>query len=148
LLPGVSFRETLSGNYWRLDAPVDERAITVTLDEYTTDLADLVRKRILRVKGTIDAEKLASRRELEGTVTLKLIGERRIPYRFAFQGDDGRRYELGGQKEWSPLAPIDSVTLLVASLYDELGQEMGRATLRFDARSEWTAWLRSLRVHW
>ena len=29
----------------------------------------------------------------------RLIDERRIPYRFAFRGNDGRRYELSGQKE-------------------------------------------------
>ena len=84
----------------------------------------------------LDAERLASRREIGGTVTLKVAHERRIPYRITFTGDDGRHYELCGQKEWSGLSPIGSMTVLPASLYDDRGEEVGRATLRFDPRSD------------
>ncbi len=145
-LPGLSFCEALSGNYWRLDAPVDERAIDLNLTGSVRDVGTFLRDRTLRIEGTIDAEQLASSQRLEGTVHFKLFDERRLPYRFAFRGDDGRRYELSGEKEWNSLSPLESFTLLAASLYDENDAEIARATLRFDARADWALWLKSLRV--
>jgi hypothetical protein len=147
MFPGFSFRETMSGSYWRLDAPADERAITFTIEARAHDLRRFARDKTWRITGTIDAEGLASRRPLEGTLGFRLVDERRLPYRFDFVGDDGERYELSGQKEWSGLAPIESMTLLPASLYDGGGEEMARATLRFDVRSDLGRWMKSFRVH-
>jgi hypothetical protein len=146
VLPGLAFRETMSGNYWRLDAPTDERAIAVTMDIHARDLSEAARDRVFHVTGTIDAERLASNRPVEGAVTLKLLQQGRVHYRVRFEGDDGRRYELGGQKEWSGLAPVESLTLLSASLYDQDGEEIARGTLRFDVRADWAPWLRSFRL--
>jgi hypothetical protein len=80
-------------------------------------------------------------------VGFRLIDQRRLPYRFAFEGDDGRRYELSGQKEWSGFAPLESMTLLPATLYDQGGEELGRATLRWDLRADWVRWIESFRLH-
>jgi hypothetical protein len=146
MAPGLSFRETMSGNYWRLDAPTDERAIAVSLEAHTGDLVAFARDRTWQIRGTIDAERLASGRDIEGTLAFKLIDERRVPYRFAFRGDDGRRYELSGQKEWRGLAPIESMTVLPASLYDDSGEELARATLRFDIWADLGHWMRSFRL--
>ena len=71
-----------------------------------------------------------------------------MPYRFAFRGDDGRRYELSGQKEWTGLAPVASMTLLPATLLDERGEELARATLRFDLRADAFDWVKSFRLRW
>jgi hypothetical protein len=143
---GISFRERLTGNYWLLDAPTDERAVTVELEAHTGRLGGLLRDGTWRITGKVDAERLASGRALEGTLAFKLIEERRVSYRFAFWGDDQRRYELSGQKEWSSLAPLEILTLLPASLYDDRGEEIARATLRFDLRSDWAWWLRGVRL--
>jgi hypothetical protein len=145
-LPGLSFTEVLSGHYWRLDAPVDERAMRLELRGTIPDPAVFLRDKTLLLRGTIDAEQLASAQKIEGTVHFKLLAERRIPYRCTFRGDDGKRYELFGDKEWNGLAPLESITLLAASLYDESGEEMARATLRFDLRADWSRWLASARV--
>jgi hypothetical protein len=147
MFPGFSFRETMSGSYWRLDAPTDERAISFTLHARAHDIAEFARHKTWTIRGTIDAEGLATGRPLEGTLVFKLLEDRRLPYRFAFAGDDGARYELSGQKEWSGLSPIDSMTLLPASLYDDHGEEFSRATLRFDLRSDWARWMKSFRLH-
>jgi hypothetical protein len=147
MLPGFSFRETMSGSYFMLDAPTDERAIAFTIEARASDVARFARDKTWGVRGTIDAEKLASGADVEGTLTFKLIDERRLPYRLAFRGDDGKRYELSGQKEWMGLQPIASMTLLPASVYDDHGEEIARATLRFDLRSDWGRWLRSFRLH-
>ncbi|MGD0674252.1 MAG: hypothetical protein ABSC94_02460 [Polyangiaceae bacterium] len=138
-----SFREWLTGSYWRLDAPTEERAMNVDLEGRAADLLSALRDRTWSLSGTIDAERLASARPVAGFLYNRLLDERRIPYRFAFSGDDGRRYELSGQKEWNAMAPFESVTLLAASIYDDAGEEVARATLRFDLRADWLRWLRA-----
>jgi hypothetical protein len=140
----ASFCEWLSGSYWRLDAPTDERPIHVTLEASTADLAAALRERSWRLVGVIGADGLASERELEGSVSFRVLEERRIPYRFTFYGDDGRRYELSGQKEWIGLKPFESVTLLPARIYDDAGEEVARVTLRFDLRADWTRWMKNV----
>jgi hypothetical protein len=137
----------MSGSYWRLDAPIDEHALTLRYEARAGLLGDFLRNRTWSLSGTIDAERLASSRALAGTLGFGRIEERRFPYRFAFEGDDGRRYELVGQKEWSRLAPVESLTLLPATLSDDRGEEIARAMLRFDLRADWAEWFRSLRLH-
>jgi hypothetical protein len=145
--PSLSFRETMHGTLWRLDAPTDERAVDVTLEARTGDLRDIPGDRTFRLRGTVDVERLATRAQAEGTLVFKLATERRLPYRVRFQGDDGRAYELSGQKEWLPFSPLESMTTLPATLYDDGGQEIARATLRFDLRHAWWPFLRSVRFH-
>jgi hypothetical protein len=147
LRPSLSFRETMHGTLWRLDAPTDERALDVTLEARTGDLRDIPGDRTFRLRGTVDVERLATRAEAEGTLVFKLATERRLPYRLRFRGDDGRAYELSGQKEWLPVSPLESVSTLPVTLYDDGGQEIGRATLRFDLRHQWWPFLRSFRFH-
>lgn len=147
LRPALSFRETLRGSYWRLDAPTEEHAIDLVLEARSPSLRELRRDRTFTLRGTIDAEGLARHAAAEGTLVWRLLDERRLPYRVRFRGDDGRAYELSGQKEWVPFAPLESVTTLPASIYDDAAREMARATLRFDVRTEGFRLLRSFRLH-
>jgi hypothetical protein len=131
-----------------LDSPVDERAIAFTMEAVATDVRGFVRHKTLRITGTIDAERIASDKPLEGTVAFGRLGERRISYRFAFQSEDGSRLELAGQEEWNGFSPIESLTLLPASLYDDRDEEIARGMLRFDLASDWASWIRSFRMRW
>jgi hypothetical protein len=142
---GMSFCEALSGSFWWLDAPTDERAIAVSFEARAPALREFLRDKTWCVAGTIDAERFATARAIVGTVSSRLIEERRLPYRFTFSGDDGRRYELSGQKEWSGLAPVESLALLPAGIYDDRGEELARATLRFDVGADWWKCIRSFR---
>lgn len=110
------------------------------------DAGAFLQSRIADLSGEIDAEGLASAGAVQGTLAFKLFEEQRSVYRFSFSTDDGRVFELCGQKEWNALAPLEAITLLPASLYDEQGQEVARATLRFDVRADWARWLASLRL--
>jgi hypothetical protein len=145
---GFSFRETMSGSYWLLAAPTDERAIAFSIEAAAHDLRTFARDRTWRVTGTVDAERLASARPLHGKIVFRLFDERRISHDLRFAGEDGARYQLIGQREFSGISPVDSLTLLPASLCDERGEEIGRATLRLDLRADWASWLKSLRVRW
>jgi hypothetical protein len=147
LLPGLALREPMSGSYFLLRTPTREQALSATIDIHTEDLTEALRQKAFRVGGTIDAEGLATGRPLKGSVAWSLLRQGRLVYRLEFPGDDGRRYEMTGQKEWSGLSPIHSLTLLPASLYDESAEEIGRATLRFDLRADGAAFLKSFRLH-
>ncbi len=112
------------------------------------DFREFARSKVLRITGTIEAERLARAQGLVGTIGVRLFDERRIAYHLSFCGDDGHRYDLSGLEEWSRISPIASLTLLPASIYDARGDEVARATLRFDVRSDWATWLKSFRVRW
>jgi hypothetical protein len=145
---GCSFRETMSGSYWLLDAPTEERAIAFDLEARARDVRALARDKTWLTTGTIEVECLASSKPLQGKIAFRLFDERRISHRIEFVGDDGSRYQLIGQLEFSGLSPVDSLTLLVASLCDEQGEEIGRATLRLDLRADWKSWIKSFRLRW
>jgi len=146
ITPGFSFRETMSGLFWLVDAPADERAIGFTVEAKTDDLNEFRRDKSWQLSGTIDAERLASGQALQGELAFRLFEHGRLPFRMTFRGDDGHRYELSGERRWRSFAPLESLTLLTAGLYDEQGDEIGRATLRSDLRSQWPSLLGSFRL--
>jgi hypothetical protein len=142
---GFSFHETMSGSYHLLGAPLVERAISFTLDARVEGLRQFLRDKLAKIEGEVIVEGFADRRPLEGTLALKLLGERRLAYSFNFRANDGNEYRLHGQKDVTMIALVDTMTTLPASLYDMTGKEIGRAVLRFDVRSDLVAFLRSWR---
>jgi hypothetical protein len=111
----------------------------------TDNVRAFARDRTWTVSGRINVEGLASDAALEGTLAIKPLDGRRLAHHLWFSGDDGARYELVGQGVWSRVSPIESLTLLRASIYDPGALEIARCTLRFDLRSDWAKWLRSFR---
>jgi hypothetical protein len=148
VLPGFAFRESLAGSFHLLDAPADERAIALELEMRASALAAFVRERAWYVEGDLRAEGLAEHAPVKGTLGFRLFDEKRLPYRLGFDADDGKRYELRGQKDWTPIAPLESMTVLSASLYDEQSREVGRATLRWDLRNDLARTLASFRLEY
>ena len=146
---GFELRESLSGSWYRLDDPLHDRAIWFRHRIGTTRLRRFLRDRRLEALGAIWVEGLAEREPsgctLEGSLDWRLLDERRIPYDLRFEGDDGKVYRLRGQRDFFVHDAIDSLTVLPASIFDETGAELGRATLRFDARRELPATLKSIR---
>ena len=85
---------------------------------------------------------------LEGTVGLAVVAQRRLPYEFGFVAGDGKAYRFRGEKDFTIFELGEPVTLLPMSLYDDTRREVGRATVRFDVRSDLKKALRSLRPFW
>lgn len=147
---GFELRESLSGSWYRLDDPTTDRAIRYTLVLGVSGLRRFLKERKLEAKGTIFIEGLAEGevdegRPLFGTIVWRLIDEKRVPYDLELQGDDGKHYRLRGQRDFFMHDAVDSLTILPASIYDESGTEIGRATLRFDPRTELPTTLKSIR---
>jgi hypothetical protein len=147
---GFELSESLSGSWYRLDDPTTDRAIRYTLKLGVSGLRRFMKERRLEAKGTIFIDGLAEGevdegRPLFGTIVWRLIDEKRVPYDLELQGDDGKHYRLRGQRDFFLHDAVASLTVLPASIYDESGAEIGRATLRFDPRTELPTMLKSIR---
>jgi hypothetical protein len=147
---GFEVCESLSGSWYRLDDPTTDRAIRYTLKLGVAGLRRFMKERKLEARGTIFIEGLAEGevdegRPMFGTIVWRLIDEKRVPYDLELQGDDGKHYRLRGQRDFFFHDAVDSLTILPASIYDESGAEIGRATLRFDPRTELPKSLKSIR---
>jgi len=130
----VSFRQRLTGTYWRLDSPVEEHSIDLDFKAWFSDFRSYARHKTWTLRGSLAAENLASKCDIHGSITSRILEYGRVFYRFQFVGDDGRAYAILGQQEWSGLSPIESLTYVHGRLEDSGGNECGRVKLRFDPR--------------
>jgi hypothetical protein len=145
---GFQFRETMTGTYHMLASPLDERAISFTIGARVEGIRRFIKDKLASIEGEVHVEGFADRRPLRGTLALKLLDERRLPYDFTFTGNDDRPYRFRGQKDVALTALADSMTVLPASLYDEDGHEIGRATLRFDVRGDLMKFIKSWKLRY
>ncbi len=144
-MAGFSFHETMSGSY-RLDASPDrERAITFTVGARVDDVGKFIRDRVAKIQGAIEMEGLASHRAARGTMLMDPILGRTVGYELSFMDDDGKRYRLSGRKSVQFLKFLQTMTYLPAEIFDEKGERVGEAVLRFDVRSDLGRFLRSFR---
>jgi hypothetical protein len=143
---GLHFRERMSGSWYRLESPADERPIEFSGDVTVGKLTELLGNTVAMMRGRVTATGLTRGAEFEGTLGLgALVRERRLPYAFSFRADDGRTYRFDGAKEVSVLDLTRSMTTLPAYLFNDKGDEIGRAVLHFDLRSDLVKFLRSWR---
>jgi hypothetical protein len=142
---GFAFAETMRGNYYLLADPTDERAMSFTLRAKAADFATFAHDPVAHIEGRVVLEGFADDVPLQGSLAFR-VNQKRLTYDFAFAGNDAKPYRFRGQKDFTPLAIIESFTTLSASLYDEGRREIGRATLRFDLRSDLRKLLRSFRL--
>lgn len=145
---GFQFKETMTGTYHLLATPLDERAITFTIGAKVDGLRRFLKDKTASIAGEVDVEGFADKVPLEGTLGLKLLDERRLPYEFTFRGNDDREYRFRGQKDFTLIAVTDSMTVLPASLYDGEGNEIGRAILRFDMSHDLRSFLKSWKLRY
>ena len=147
---GFEVEERFEGTYYRLDEPFVDHAVRLSLRVRVDGVRRFVRDRRAFIDGVVWAEDLAAGgegqgRAVSGSVAMRLFDEKRIPYDLSFVGDDGKSYRLRGQRDFFMHDALDSLTILPLSLYDEAGNELGRAMLRFDPKTELSRSLKSLR---
>jgi hypothetical protein len=142
---GFRYRETLHGGFYLLADPVDERAADLLLDVQAKDVAAFVQSRTASLAGDLTLAGFADHVHAEGTLVVD-ADAKRARYELSFRGNDGETYRFRGHKEISWLNLLDSLTLLQASVYDGTAREIGRATIRFDARGNLGSLVRSIRV--
>ena len=128
-----------------LASPLEDRAISLTLSARVDGLRQFARDKLAVLEGEADLEGFAEKQPIHGTIGLKL-DEGRVPYDFRFTRNDGEICRFHGQREFTPTAIADSLTVLPGSLYDPNDREIGRAVLRFDVRSELMNSVKSFRL--
>ena len=146
-MAGLRFQETLRGGFHFLDHPVDELPMDLSVEIRLDGLRRFAKERTGSLRGHLTVEGFTDG-PFEGTVGLAVVAQRRLPYDFSFVAGDGKTYRFRGEKDFTVFDMAEPVTLLPMSLYDEARKEVGRATVRFDVRSDLKKALRSLRPIW
>lgn len=146
-MAGLRFEETLRGGFHLLADPAVELAMDLSVEIRLDGVRRFLRERTGTLKGHVTIDGFADG-PVEGTLGLAVVAQRRLPYDFSFVANDGKRYRFRGEKDFRLLELVDPVTLLPMSLYDEESREVGRATVRFDVRSDLKKTVRSLRPFW
>jgi hypothetical protein len=149
---GFDLAERITGTYYRLDDPLVERALRIVLRLSVDGVTRFLRERRIEAEGMIFADGLTTRRAggapIRGVLEWKLLDQKRVTYDLAFDGDDGTRYRLRGQRDLFLYDFMGSLGVLPATLFDSSTTddvEVARATLRFDPRFELPALLKSFR---
>lgn len=141
---GFQFSEEMSGTIeWDAAPGVTHPfkfEVTAHADSTLAHLRD--GKAILR--GTMTAPPRANAVATEGVITIRPLGQKIIRYELAFVGDDGKAYELVGQKDIRWLSPLRSWTYLPAEILDEDHRRVAICKTSFDRRHTWS-FLRSFR---
>lgn len=142
-MSGFQFRETMSGSY-RLDASPDrERAISFTVGAKVSALGRFLRDKRAAIQGAIEMEGFANHRPCRGTMVMDPLIGKLVGYELTFVDDAGKTFRLKGQKTVEFLRFLETMTTLPAEIFDDTGKRVGRATLRFDARSDLYKFIRS-----
>ncbi len=140
----LEFTERMRGSWHRLNSPGNEQPVEFTGRATISRLSDVLGSTAAGFRGRVVAEGLTRGADFEGTLGVgALRREGRLPYAFSFVGEDKRNYRFDGAKEVSLLDPVRSMTVLPAYLFDDGGNEVGRAVLHFDLRTDLANFLRS-----
>ncbi len=159
---GLRYREELHGGFYFFTRPLDERAADLSLDVVIPDVARFGPSCVAELGGPVRLEGFADDPRSGGKLVFD-VAEKSAVYELSFTGgkpgssavEGGAAdalpwglYRLRGFKQLDPLNLVDSLTLVRASIYAPDAHEIGRATLRFDARGNLGSLLRSFRVTW
>jgi len=142
---GFRFAETMSGTVEWNDEPGVQHPLRFDVVASAPSTRDHLATGRAVLRGTIHAPPRADAVPAEGTITIRPIGRRTIKYALKFIGDDGRHYELVGQKDISWLRPLTTFTTLPAEIVDEDHRRVATCMTRFDYRRDWWSFLRSFR---
>lgn len=128
----MEFAEAMSGT-WRPAGGVD-RALRFDVSVRMDGLLRPFGTATGRLQGVVNADGLARRAPLTGTIEVSPVERRRIRYTFDFTGDDGHPYRFDGWKSINWLRPLSTWTTLPATILDRRGAAVGTAITRFPLR--------------
>jgi len=143
---GFQFSETMAGTVeWDAEPGVRHPfSFEVTAEAVST--RQHLRDGKATLHGVVHAPPLAPVSDADGTLTIRPIGARIIHYRLQFSGDDGKLYEMVGQKDirWRDL--LRSFTYLPAEILDGEHKKIGTCQTRFLLARDGWSFLRSFRL--
>ena len=143
---GFEFAETMSGTVEWDAEPGAKHPFKFEIRAHAASTREHFANGRASIHGIISAPPRATSADVEGTIVIRPLGQRIIRYELAFVADDGKRYEMVGQKDISWLSPIESFTTLPAEILDEDHRRVATCLTRFDYRNDLWSFLRSFRA--
>jgi hypothetical protein len=116
---GFQFAETMAGTVeWDAHPGVNHPfSLEVTAEAQST--RGYLQDGKATLRGIVRVPPLADTADADGIITIRPLGERIIRYELSFAGDDGKTYEIVGQKDIRWRAPVHSFTFLPAEILDD-----------------------------
>ena len=142
---GFQFSETMSGTVEWHNEPGKRHPFRFDVTAYAESTRDHLATGQASLQGTVFAAPLTRSADAHGTITIRPLGQKIIRYELAFTGDDGKLYEIVGQKDIRWLKPLSTFTTLPAEIHDEAHRPVGTCLTSFDLRRDWWKFLRSFR---
>ena len=142
---GFQFEETMAGTVEWDAQPGVKHPFSFDITAQAASTRGHLHDGKAALRGVIHAPPLAPAADAEGTITIRPIGERIIRYELRFPGNDGKTYELVGQKDIRWRSPVHSFTYLPAEILDPQHRRIGICQTRFDLKRDGWSFLRSFR---
>lgn len=142
---GFTFAETMAGTFEMDAEPGVRRPFKFEVTAHAESTRKHARDGKAQLRGVVHAAPLANAADAEGVITIRPIGQRIIRYELSFIGDDGKQYELVGQKDISWRAPLRTFTELPAEILDEDHRRVATCQTSFDVKNDLWSFLRSFR---
>lgn len=142
---GFSFAETMAGTVEWDREPGKQHPFSFEISVHAESTRDHLRNGLAQIRGVVHAPPVASAADAEGTITIRPVGQRIIRYELSFSGDDGKRYEVVGQKDIRYRHLLETWTTLPLEILDEEHRRVATCLTRFDVRRQGLSFLKSFR---
>lgn len=142
---GFEFAERMSGTFELDREPGTKHPLSFEINVHADSTRSHLRTGKAEIRGVVHAPPLAESADADGNILIRPLGERVIRYELAFVGDDGKRYELVGQKDIQLRRLLHSWTHLPMEILDDQHRRIATCLTRFDYQKDWWSFLRSFR---
>jgi hypothetical protein len=142
---GFQFAETMSGTIEMDAQPGVRHPFRFEVTAEAESMREHLRDGKATLRGVVCAPPIVDSADAEGLITIRPLGQKIIRYEISFYGDDGKGYELVGQKDIRFRSPIKTFTHLPAEILDEDHRRVATCQTTFDLRNDWWSFLRSFR---
>src|SRR6185312_533699 len=142
---GFSFAETMAGTVEWDREPGKQHPFSFEISVHAQSTRDHLRNGVAQIRGVVHAPPVASAADAEGTITIRPVGQRIIRYELSFAGEDGKRYEVVGQKDIRYRHLLETWTTLPLEILDEEHRRVATCLTRFDLRRQGLSFLKSFR---
>lgn len=143
---GFQFAETMQGTVEWDAQPGAKHPFSFEIAAEAASTRAHLRDGKAALRGVVHAPPLTQAASAEGVITIRPIGQRIIHYQLRFTGDDGKAYELVGQKDIRLRKLVHSFTYLPAEILDSEHRRVGSCETYFDLERDGWSFLRSFRL--
>ena len=142
---GLSFTQTISGNYILLDND-EEKPITIKYNGTVDNIMDYLFDYTAFIEGSITASGLAEYAQIDGYIEAAVLDRKKIIYDFDFEGVDSKRYRFKGEINLELTNPVKSLTTMYGKIIRQ-GKEVGRAILKIDLKNDFLPFISSIKFN-